>query len=36
MTPEEIAGEYELETGNVIIESFKIRGIDPDQGLPFW
>ena len=31
MTPEEIAGEYELETGNVIIESFKIRGIDPDQ-----
>lgn len=31
MTPEEIAGEYELETGNVIIESFKVRGIDPDQ-----
>ena len=31
MTPEEIAGEYELETGNVIIESFKARGIDPDQ-----
>ncbi|WP_275967552.1 L-ribulose-5-phosphate 4-epimerase [Pseudoflavonifractor phocaeensis] len=27
MTPEEIAGEYELETGNVIIETFK--GIDP-------
>ncbi|MGN1004090.1 MAG: L-ribulose-5-phosphate 4-epimerase [Oscillospiraceae bacterium] len=27
MTPEEIAGEYEKETGNVIIETF--RGIDP-------
>lgn len=27
MTPEEIAGEYELETGNVIIETFK--DIDP-------
>ncbi len=27
MTPEEIGGEYEAETGNVIIESFK--GIDP-------
>ena len=31
MTPEEIAGEYELETGNVIIESFKVCSIDPDQ-----
>ena len=31
MTPEEIAGEYELETGNVIIESFKARGIDADH-----
>ena len=27
MTPEEIAGQYELETGNVIIETFE--GIDP-------
>ena len=27
MTPEEIGGRYELETGNVIIETF--RGIDP-------
>ncbi len=27
MTPEEIAGAYELETGNVIIETF--QGIDP-------
>ncbi|AWH89764.1 L-ribulose-5-phosphate 4-epimerase [Limnobaculum parvum] len=27
MTPEEIAGEYELETGHVIIETFKSRGI---------
>lgn len=29
MTPEEINGEYELETGNVIIETFKNRNIDP-------
>ncbi len=31
MTPEEIAGSYELETGNVIIETFRNRRIDPDQ-----
>lgn len=31
MTAEEIAGEYELETGNVIIETFRIRDIDPEQ-----
>ena len=31
MTPEEIAGEYELETGNVIVEEFRRRSIDPDQ-----
>ena len=31
MTPEEIGGKYELETGNVIIETFKVRGIDADQ-----
>ena len=31
MTPEEIGGRYELETGNVIIETFRQRGIDPDQ-----
>ncbi len=31
MTPAEIAGEYELETGNVIIETFLRAGIDPDQ-----
>ena len=31
MTPEEIGGEYELETGNVIIETFNKRGIDPVQ-----
>ena len=31
MTPEEIAGEYELETGNVIIETFDSRKIDPVQ-----
>lgn len=31
MTPEEIGGAYELETGNVIIETFRSRGIDPAQ-----
>ena len=29
MTPQEIAGEYEKETGNVIIETFRQRSIDP-------
>ena len=29
MTPEEIGGAYEHETGNVIIETFKTRNIDP-------
>jgi L-ribulose-5-phosphate 4-epimerase len=29
MTPEEIRGSYELETGNVIIETFQKRKIDP-------
>lgn len=31
MTPAEIAGEYEFETGNVIIETFHKRNIDPAQ-----
>ena len=31
MTPAEIAGRYELETGKVIIETFRDRGIDPAQ-----
>ena len=31
MTPGEIAGEYEAETGRVIIEEFAERGIDPGQ-----
>lgn len=31
MTPEEIGGAYELETGNVIIETFNDRHIDPAQ-----
>jgi len=31
MTEAEIAGEYELETGNVIIETFEKRGIDAAQ-----
>ena len=31
MTPQEIAGEYELETGNVIIETFREREVDPVQ-----
>ena len=29
MTPEEIHGDYELETGNVIIETFVSQGMDP-------
>lgn len=31
MTPAEIAGKYELETGHVIIETLRTRGIDPAQ-----
>ncbi|MCI9120301.1 MAG: L-ribulose-5-phosphate 4-epimerase [Oscillibacter sp.] len=31
MTPEEIAGRYELETGSVIVDTFLSRGIDPAQ-----
>ena len=31
MTPEEIAGRYEWETGNVIIETFRVRNADPDR-----
>lgn len=31
MTPAEIAGEYELNTGKVIVETFQERKIDPDQ-----
>ena len=31
MTAEEIAGAYEKETGNVIIETIRSRGIDPKQ-----
>ncbi|HEY2454844.1 MAG TPA: L-ribulose-5-phosphate 4-epimerase [Scandinavium sp.] len=31
MTPQEIAGEYEHQTGEVIISTFEARGIDPQQ-----
>lgn len=31
MTPQEIAQRYELETGNVIIETFHTRNLDPAQ-----
>ena len=31
MMEEEIHGDYELETGKVIVETFKERGIDPDE-----
>jgi L-ribulose-5-phosphate 4-epimerase len=31
MTPEEIGGNYELETGNVIVKAFRENGIDPTQ-----
>lgn len=30
MTPKEIAGDYEWETGNVIVETFLKNGMDPD------
>lgn len=29
MTPQEIEGDYELETGNVIVDTFMSRGISP-------
>ncbi|MEZ8221505.1 L-ribulose-5-phosphate 4-epimerase [Candidatus Fervidibacteria bacterium JGI MDM2 JNZ-1-D12] len=31
LTPEEIAENYELNTGKVIVECFRERGIDPDE-----
>ena len=31
MTPAEIGGKYELETGNVIVETFQSQNIDPAQ-----
>ena len=31
LTPEEIAGKYETQTGNVIVETFRERGIHPTQ-----
>lgn len=31
MTPEEIQGAYELETGNVIVERFEKGGLSPDE-----
>ncbi|QLB21326.1 L-ribulose-5-phosphate 4-epimerase [Vespertiliibacter pulmonis] len=31
MSPEEIAGEYELETGKVIVETFRERNINPEM-----
>lgn len=31
MTPEEIGGEYELETANVIIETFQKQGLSPAE-----
>lgn len=31
MTAEEISSEYELNTGKVIVEEFRTRGLDPDQ-----
>ena len=31
MTPEEIGGAYERETGNVIVETFRLRNLDPMQ-----
>lgn len=31
MTADEIKGEYELNTGKIIVQTFRDRGIDPDQ-----
>ena len=31
LTPTEIGGKYELETGNVIVETFQSQNIDPAQ-----
>ncbi|MBS7359857.1 MAG: L-ribulose-5-phosphate 4-epimerase AraD, partial [Oscillospiraceae bacterium] len=31
MTPQEIGGKYELETGNVIVETFKNNNINPND-----
>lgn len=31
MTPEEIGGDYELNTGKVVVEEFNNRNIDPNQ-----
>jgi L-ribulose-5-phosphate 4-epimerase len=31
MSNDEIAGDYETETGNVIIETFRVRDLDPSQ-----
>ncbi len=31
MTPQEIAGAYEGETGNVVIETFRRRGLEPSR-----
>lgn len=31
LTAAELNGAYELETGNVIVETFRTRGIDPEQ-----
>lgn len=31
MTPAAIAGDYEAQTGNVILDCFRARGIDPDR-----
>ena len=36
MTPAEIRGSYELETGNVIIETFREKDIDPTQVPARW
>ena len=36
MTPAEIGGEYELETGNVIIETFRERASSPIRSPRFW
>ena len=35
MTEEEVKGNYELETGNIIVKRIKAGGINPVQTMPF-
>lgn len=36
MTAEEINGEYEYQTGEVIIKTFEERGLNPAKSRRYW